>query len=185
MTFKQVREAFEEAEHLLKRHETRTSEGPLIPAINELRYAGYHVLREEHDKAHKHCLRAKFDTSEALSIFYLRECQDILDLQQEHQSIAVSVYNDYKDIIQRFKNLTSEFLAMEKGDSRENFHEQCLKLSEEAGELFSTLGKGHSLFHSLREQEREKEKCDLRKFRIGILSCLIITTIGILVKLYI
>jgi len=51
VTIEEVREAFDEAEDWLKKHEFQTSQGPLIPAINELRYAGFHVLRSEHEKA--------------------------------------------------------------------------------------------------------------------------------------
>lgn len=69
----EVVEAFHRAENTLKRYERLTLK-PLLPAINQLRYAGEHVALafqvedvtrgEELRKAKRHCERAHFDAIE-------------------------------------------------------------------------------------------------------------------------
>lgn len=83
-----IKNLYEEAENALKRYE-RISLSNLAPALNELRYAGHHLLeadsafdeadRDKHlIRAKAHCERAKFDAKEA-TIISLLEC--IADLR--------------------------------------------------------------------------------------------------------
>ena len=78
-----IRKLYEEAEEALKRYE-RISLANLAPALNELRYAGHHLLEadgveNEADKlqhlarAKAHCERARYDAKEA-TIISLLEC---------------------------------------------------------------------------------------------------------------
>ena len=78
-----IKAIYEEAEAALKRYE-RISLSNLAPALNELRYAGHHLLEasgasdEEEAARHltrakAHCERAKFDAKEA-TIISLLEC---------------------------------------------------------------------------------------------------------------
>ena len=78
-----IRKLYEEAEEALKRYE-RISLANLAPALNELRYAGHHLLEAddagtETDKlqhltrAKAHCERARYDAKEA-TIISLLEC---------------------------------------------------------------------------------------------------------------
>lgn len=78
-----IKALYEEAEAALKRYE-RISLSNLAPALNELRYAGHHLLAadtacgEEDSARHltrakAHCERAKYDAKEA-TIISLLEC---------------------------------------------------------------------------------------------------------------
>lgn len=73
---------FRQAEAKLKLVEKAYEEGPFIPAINELRYAGRHLVEslasssdkeriEEAQKARRHCQRALYDVHEAQVIALL------------------------------------------------------------------------------------------------------------------
>ncbi len=74
MTIETVNKAFEQAEIRIKRYE-RISLSVLIPAVNQLRYAGYHILQSRNNntgdcannhlcKALGHCQRASYDAVE-------------------------------------------------------------------------------------------------------------------------
>ena len=78
-----IKVLYEDAENALKRYE-RITLSNLAPALNELRYAGHHVLEadaatdDESRKSHEtraigHCERAKLDAKEA-TIISLLEC---------------------------------------------------------------------------------------------------------------
>jgi len=71
-----VKKLFAEAEGICKKVEMESESGPVIPAINQLRYAGQHlaeaVTSKEHSvqkselkKAENHCQRAIYDAAEA------------------------------------------------------------------------------------------------------------------------
>lgn len=78
-----IRKLYEEAEEALKRYE-RISLANLAPALNELRYAGHHLLEADDagnetgklqhlTRAKAHCERARYDAKEA-TIISLLEC---------------------------------------------------------------------------------------------------------------
>lgn len=71
-----VKKLFAEAEGICKKVEVESESGPVIPAINQLRYAGQHlaeattskelsVQKSELKKAENHCQRAIYDAAEA------------------------------------------------------------------------------------------------------------------------
>ncbi len=80
--FKILLNLFEQAETKIKNVEQITSEGVLIPSINQLRYAGHHIVRSllsddakepqaERVKAINHVKRAIYDIDESLLIYYI------------------------------------------------------------------------------------------------------------------
>ena len=93
---RQVRELYAHAERLLKEVERLTGE-VTIPSINELRYAGFHILQaldetgtvsdEDHVfRAKDHCERAIYDVAEAGLIFVV---DTINRFQWEYRGIAI------------------------------------------------------------------------------------------------
>lgn len=73
---KKVKALFTDAEGICKKVEMESESGPVIPAINQLRYAGQHlaeattseeltVQKLELKKAENHCQRAIYDAAEA------------------------------------------------------------------------------------------------------------------------
>ncbi|MCY4595136.1 MAG: hypothetical protein OXC19_10105 [Bryobacterales bacterium] len=79
--FQQVLSQYDTAESFIKAVEARQS-GVSLPAVNQLRYAGHHLLRglaNENDEVYEkglndavdHCQRAMYEASEAGIIYYL------------------------------------------------------------------------------------------------------------------
>lgn len=71
-----IQQLFKDAEAQAKTAELEYGQGPIIPAINELRYAGSHIIsflcatsledqKQELDKAARHCKRSIYDAVEA------------------------------------------------------------------------------------------------------------------------
>ena len=84
-----IRAEFKEAEDALRDCE-RLSLETAVPSINELRYAGKHLLdaivaeteaeRDSHlEKAERHCIRAKYDAKESILITLLEFLADFHD----------------------------------------------------------------------------------------------------------
>jgi hypothetical protein len=91
--------------------------GVLIPAINELRYAGYHAAQvlaptiseaekiEEYKKAIAHCERACFDSLDAQLQFCLRECKTFSnDYKLVVISRVIPNYIDNRTLIENIKD---------------------------------------------------------------------------------
>ena len=90
-----------------------------IPAINELRYAGYHILNaideeetvseDELLKARSHCHRAMYEAVESGIMFCLDE---IKDFQEKHSDVVVSeVIADYPDRLARTQRIVDMIVA--------------------------------------------------------------------------
>ncbi len=103
-----LKDLFKLAEQYAKEVEMLRSEVQ-IPAINELRYAGYHILNAIDDeetvsevellKARSHCHRAMYEAVESGIMFCLDE---IKDFQEKHSDVVVSeVIADYPDRLAR------------------------------------------------------------------------------------
>lgn len=105
-----IKKFYEEAEDALKRYE-RISLVNLAPALNELRYAGHHLLeadstgKEEEKALHltrakAHCERAKYDAKEATIISLLECVADLRDLGISADEMRQFI-PDWDDLIDR------------------------------------------------------------------------------------
>lgn len=107
-------------------------EGASIPAINELRYVGEHILRastaESEDvreaelkKAEAHCWRAISDGAELGSIFALEKLKGF---QEEYKGLPVTEYiPEYKEIIDLAVKLQSLLAKSENIDPSDYYHQ--------------------------------------------------------------
>lgn len=87
--------------------------GVLVPAINELRYAGRHAAQAlqnsadsntEYDKAIRHCNRACFDAIDAQVQYYLAECRQFsIDYSRVVVSTVIKDYGADKSWLNQFK----------------------------------------------------------------------------------
>ncbi len=96
---------FVQAEQLIKLSE-QTSDGVVIPSINELRYFGYHLLQailDEHDseqineqlkKAESHAKRAIYDASESIVLYHLIKAESF-----QNKFFGISVCYRYLAIL--------------------------------------------------------------------------------------
>lgn len=104
--FKELAEVYREAEKIIKRAENEVvlrfgKESPgvgglFIPAVNQLRYAGNHIvsflensdkIEERLEKAIAHCVRASCDAYDCVIQFYLQQCRHFLE---EYSAVVLS-----------------------------------------------------------------------------------------------
>ena len=103
----EISELFKNAEKRLKRSER--IESLTFPAVNQLRYVSYHLLRawnsedpekitDELRKAKYHCQRAIYDAVEICIVSYLEE---IKTFKKDYQGVPIA--NDLPDYIEIFR----------------------------------------------------------------------------------
>ena len=124
--------AFETAEQHLKDLERRYHRDLLVPAINQLRYAGKHLSRilagsgdrdDEIRDAIKHCKRAIYDASE-LEIIFL--CEFFDEFQDTYGTVVITedILPGYNAIVQQFDEAI-DYIGQIDGDGREDYYSQC------------------------------------------------------------
>ncbi|CAB5503336.1 hypothetical protein [uncultured Gammaproteobacteria bacterium] len=105
--FKILLNLFEQAETKIKNVEQITSEGVLIPSINQLRYAGHHIVRSllsddakepqaERVKAINHVKRAIYDIDESLLIYYIESAVNFKEKYND-SGFVTEVVTDYPE----------------------------------------------------------------------------------------
>ncbi|MDY0164767.1 hypothetical protein [Desulfobotulus sp.] len=103
---------FGKTEAVLKEIENTTSH-MVVPVINELRYAGYHLTQylqcknaEDLSKAKNHCKRALFDAYDYrinLALMTIRE------FQQDYRLVNIgAIVNDYQALMRDVENIKKE-----------------------------------------------------------------------------
>ena len=114
----EVKKLFNLAEQYAKEVEVLSS-AVQVPAINELRYAGHHILNaidefgnvsdDELGKAKSHCHRAMYEAVEAGIMFCLDE---IKAFQEDHRGLVVSdVIHDYHERLVRAQQAVKMIVA--------------------------------------------------------------------------
>ena len=124
VSLEDVANAFETAENAIKQNERLTLAIPL-PAVNQLRYAAYHLLkvakssvaqrdREYHlERALGHCIRARFDALDGI----IYSCLDFITAFQKlcRSRIGLeAVYPDYRSDYDTMADVQDRFVALRK-----------------------------------------------------------------------
>ena len=114
-TYRELRDAYKNAEAAIHDLGLDTGQGADIPAVNELRYAGHHVLQsivaneakniaardEQLVKAMKHCARALYDVYDS-AVFY--RLSQFSNFQQDYATVDVAEsVPDYAEIVRRIQ----------------------------------------------------------------------------------
>ncbi len=103
-----ISKLFREAEIAIKEIEDFGSE-LVVPAINQLRYCGNHLVRylsdtgnkEELEDSVKHCKRAAYDAYESAIVYHLLEFKKF---KEDYRKVQITpVIPDYADIQQKIK----------------------------------------------------------------------------------
>jgi len=127
---------FAEAEAAIKEVELEQAE-LIIPAVNELRYAGYHIskyinypeAKDEIDRAIGHCKRARYDAYEAGIIYYHRE---FLKFQNDYKTVVITAsLPDYLKYC-REMNRAIDFIKGTDKETKDVHYQQC-------SEIFKTM----------------------------------------------
>ena len=147
LLFKEAEDALSEAEGVC---------GELgVPAINQLRYAGHHILRfqtetdpnlirEEYQRAVRHCKRAAYDAYDSMAIYLLEEIEKFRkDYARVQIAPVVPNYLDIKKTARDTKRLIE--CARRDSDNRDTYYAQC-------SSLFSTLKGYRETLEDAREE---------------------------------
>jgi hypothetical protein len=132
---RRVKKAWDDAEDKLKRTE-RINGALTVPAVNELRYAGYHALEAvtaaspeeahlQYEKAEKHCKRAAYDAVEAEILFHFAALKQF---QDDYRLVQIDIPGvDYQGIRRQAneaRKLVSE--ARRSDETRDDYYARIL-----------------------------------------------------------
>lgn len=182
----QWHELFSQAEKRIKEIE-HFNEGLDIPAINELRYVGYHLLeiltsepikQEEHKRrVVSHLQRAIYDACEALISLQLKELRTF---QEDYRLVVVSeVVKDYQQLMTEAEAASSMIKGTQRGhDGREAYYTQALGYVD-------TLSKINTILRAARDElnkKLEQRRRESRRWVIGIVVTVIAAAVGLILK---
>ena len=156
--FKKAEKAVKEVEYI---HTELT-----MPAVNELRYAGYHVsnylenteLTDELNRAVGHCKRAIYDAYEASILYNIKEFRAF---KEDYGKIVISeVLADYSELHFRVTSILEFFQSIDK-ETKDEHYAACKQYHLELRDIIKKLD-------SVREELNKKIRIDRRKSFIAI-----------------
>jgi len=180
LTYEALRAAYQEAEDAIHELGLDTGEGVELAAVNQLRYAGNHVLRsvlaqeggrnaerdEEMQRALRHCERALYDAYDAAVFFRLAQFQQF---QHDYRAVPVTeVIPTYPDIrlqVRKARDLLRT--ARSSADSRGDFYRQVR-------EIHATLAESMDLLDEAREELNKRN----RRFWVQPLTSFLAAALG-------
>lgn len=196
-TLEQIKRIFIETEDQIKKSE-RATQQLHIPAINELRYAGHHLLKgltnnhaserdEQLRRALRHCQRARYDAVEILLWYYLGEFKKF---QDDYRTVVIpQVWPEYLDDCQKFENTKSILESVVKSediddqtDNRVTLLNQTLEVNEQLAPIVTKAAVSRAELNKQLEDKQADENRDRRTWLIGIFS-LVLSAVGILIAL--
>lgn len=157
---KEIKQLFETAEDYCKSVEVVFSKGLVIPAINELRYCGKHLLDacsiddadEELRRAKSHCQRAVYDATEAAALAALETFDQFRERFNQVQ--ICDVISNYQDICQDFLALRKATAAKLEDEEKLDRYESLMQLSKKAMNHLNILD---SMEEELKKAQQIKE----------------------------
>jgi DNA repair exonuclease SbcCD ATPase subunit len=132
-TFWSLVSEFRQAENLLKTAEWDDLRLD-IPTINELRYAGYHLINaletsdlreqlQEFEKGVHHCRRASYD---AIELGLINELEQVMDFENDYRLVPVpNVLPDYVQLMERVEEIKEKLGQNEKAPDRKTYYEEA------------------------------------------------------------
>ncbi|MBF0632151.1 MAG: hypothetical protein HQL89_14325 [Magnetococcales bacterium] len=192
-----IEKQFQTAEKEIKQTEL-TNRNIVIPAINELRYAGHHLLKgllapsleervEQYLRASRHCQRARYDAIEARLWYILDKFKDF---QDDYRKVSITpVWQDYGDHLQSFDSANSLLNSVVKSkpediDDRKDNREELLVNTLEACEKLEPivaysdririeLDKLIDAARTADLQARQQARNDIRMLKLTLLAFLV------------
>lgn len=166
--------------------------GLYLPAVNQLRYVAFHLLRseksasedikkEELRKAINHCQRAIYDAVECGTTHYLEK---IKIFQEDYARVIIpDIIPNYVEIT-KLANDASDFISK---ITRESISDHCNNRGDqykESSAFFDKLKIQSELLESSRPELNKKLQKDREKLVI-LLGTFVLTAVGILVTIII
>lgn len=168
----EYRAAYERADAFCKEVQAFVDQAG-IPAINELRYAGHHLLYALDDtgsiadphnltKAHNHVQRACYEAGEAGILFALDR---IRVFKEDYRKVSVApVIPHYNSILEQAQSAKRKIVAARlQGTDRTSDHSELIEIFRNLSAHCNSL----ELSRSEMNKVIDKETRDLRRFIIG------------------
>ncbi len=161
--FKKAEQAVKEVEYI---HVELT-----MPAVNELRYAGYHIsnflenpaVTDELDRAIGHCKRAIYDAYEASILYHIKEFRAF---NSDYSTVVVSeVIADYNEIHYKVTSILDFIRGIDK-ETKDEHYSACKQHHNELKEIIKRLG-------SAREELNKKIRFERKKSFISIITTVV------------
>ncbi len=184
--FSETFDLYAKAESVIKKIELSKFQNLYIPAVNELRYAGNHLLRclthndihaaeEELARANRHCKRAIYDAADAYCLFFLDEINTFkLDYKDVIISEIIPEYTNYLAKAREVKEFISSTKGVEEneGDSHKIYnYDKAIEYAEQLKEIFDILEANRD---ELNKKIRQDNK-DTRRFIITTIISIAVT----------
>ena len=192
-----VAEQFEVAEKRLKNFEDTHGEGLVVPSLNELRYAGNHLLnslvrcdgdiekqKDQLRLAEKHCLRASYDASAALlSYLFYSHIRFRDKYVANHFHHVIAVIPNYTDYVDNFKKAQKIVQDVKLNDGKEEYYKSLEELLTPINEWIDTLHNEYipQIDALIRPEEREIARSN-KQFNIMLgvtIVAVVIAAIGL------
>lgn len=151
---------FQKAEVAIKKVELIQNE-LIVPAVNQLRYAGCHLIRylknsednDQLDDVARHCKRSAYDAFEAGIVFSILGYRKF---QADYSKVIITdVVSNYSKL-QMNVDKAIEFIAEIKKDSRDDHYKECEKSHKIVSETLKELNSSRSELNKLIKRERNK-----------------------------
>jgi len=148
----------------------RNREGVVVPAVNELRYAGKHLIgaiwfqscnrkeeeQEQLRRANRHCIRARYDALRATALFLIRDYRQFSDDYRfiiHHVEGAEEHRRIIEEVLEFLCQHTSEDSDEILGEECDKFHDAIEKLKPIFLHSSSQRGKLNELLDQAKKQE--------------------------------
>ena len=184
---------FEQAETKIKNFELITSEGLFIPSINQLRYAGYHIVRSllnddekelqaERVKAINHVKRAIYDIDESLLIYYIESAANFKEKYND-SGFTTEVVTDYPEKLAMLDEANKSIQQLREDNNnyqdREQFYQKLNPYLDKLSKIVAIFEQSAPL---IANKQQDKDNQDLKNKRYFFIMAFI-GIIGIIVAL--
>lgn len=182
---------FDAAERKIKAVELLTN-NLSIPAINELRYVGYHLARacsEEDEqeanshleKAKGHCKRAIYDAHEIGILYMLKHIDTFKQEYTSHAAFVLGAIPSYTEKLAQSSKAVQFISEMRKKhrDSRDDYYLECAPHYETLQDFVGLLTESEPLISAHITKQIEQDQKDTRRFIIR--TCLTLLSIVLVI----
>ncbi len=184
---------FEQAETKIKNAELITSEGVLIPSINELRYVGHHIVRSllsddakeiqaERVRAINHVKRAIYDIDESLLIYYIESAVNFKEKYND-SGFTTEVVTDYPEKLAMLDEANKSIQQLREDNNnyqdREQFYQKLNPYLDKLSKIVAIFEQSAPLIANKQQDKGNQDRKSKRRFIIMAL----IGIIGIIVAL--
>lgn len=174
---KAVESLWKDAESRLKRTEVVQQE-VCVAAINQLRYAGYHLIAafsaddtkifgEQLSKCQVHCERASYDAIEAEVLVYL---EAVRGFKEDYKTVSISVPNfDYFAVRKLALKATRDISeARSEGESRGEFYQRLDTTCKKLGDAIIILDDVREELNKTQEATRTERRLVRNRWLVGL-----------------